>query len=276
MNEAKYIKTIYGTYTVKSKPRLELTYDYEHGTVISFIKITEAIGASMFFDIGANIGCYTVSVGEIPCMERVLSFEPAPEAFKELELNVAIQENKDKISLFNMALSDENKTAQFLIVSPMAGNNRLDDAIDGGDKKNHIDVPCKTLDSMLSLKDKTIAIKVDVEGHEIHTLSGMTNILKNNNCLLQVECLEEPLVIQVKELLRTLGFELLFALRDDYIFISGSLTEAKEKLQDIYFKTLQDDFRELLKLRKLKRAAINNGLDMLMKCGYPYNPIAKE
>ena len=44
---------------------------------------------------------------------------------------------------------------------------------------------------ILKLTNSNIAIKIDVEGHEINVLLGLKQILTNNNCVLQIEIFDE-------------------------------------------------------------------------------------
>jgi len=42
-------------------------------------------------------------------------------------------------------------------------------------------------DEILNLQNKNLAIKIDVEGHEINVLKGIQNLLKSNKCIIQIE-----------------------------------------------------------------------------------------
>ncbi len=41
------------------------------------------------------------------------------------------------------------------------------------------------------MKNKNICLKIDVEGHELNALKGLTNILNNNNCLIMIEIFDD-------------------------------------------------------------------------------------
>ena len=270
MPDSSCVKTIYGTFTSHSKPRLTLTYEYEHSALIAFAKAAELLGATYFFDIGANIGCYSIFLSSIESIEKIVAFEPAPAAYQELTQNIALQTNSEKFSSYAVALSDVKKQAQFLIISPMSGANRLEE---GDSQGETIEVSCEMLDAVTQIKNQKIAVKIDVEGHELQTISGMTELLKNNQCLLQVECLEEDLVLRLKKVLRALGYVLVFALRDDYIFLSMSLAESKDLLQHIYFQAVKYDLRDLLALRRYKRKSFDAFVTLLADNDFPYDPV---
>mgnify|MGYP003328288629 CR=1 FL=1 len=45
----------------------------------------------------------------------------------------------------------------------------------------------KNLIEGLNFKNENLSIKIDVEGHELYTLRGLVNNLKNNNCMILLE-----------------------------------------------------------------------------------------
>ena len=57
-------------------------------------------------------------------------------------------------------------------------------------KTNNIEIfeaEFKIGDDILKYNDKSLAIKIDVEGHEIYVLKGIEKLLKSNKCILQIE-----------------------------------------------------------------------------------------
>ena len=42
-------------------------------------------------------------------------------------------------------------------------------------------------DEILNFQNNNLAIKIDVEGHELNVLKGIQNLLKKNKCVLQIE-----------------------------------------------------------------------------------------
>lgn len=266
----RIVKTIYGTYTEISKSRLDLSYDYEAGTVVAFRQAVEALKIDHLLDIGANIGLYAIYVGDIESIQSIHVFEPSPQAFEVLNDNVAIQDNHSKFITYDVAASDKQEEKRFHIVSSLAGNNRI--TSDAEDDKT-IPVKSAPIDSLLTFKNQRIAIKIDVEGHELQVLYGMKKLLAENDCFLQVECLDENFAAATRKLLTLLGYKLLFVLRDDYIYVSRGLLDSFDEVQAIYFKALQKDLAELLELRKEKRVTVGTLASLLVRNGYPYDPV---
>ena len=43
----------------------------------------------------------------------------------------------------------------------------------------------------MKFKKNNVAIKIDVEGHELNVLKGIQDLLKSNNCIIQIEIFKE-------------------------------------------------------------------------------------
>jgi FkbM family methyltransferase len=138
------------------------------------------------FDLGADIGTVS-SLVAVNCqkLKNIVAFEPNPKSFKILthNLNNILQETL----CVNAAVSDMNGSATF-----HADPERLNDHegyIDNNIKSCGIgDTVVTSLDNWWSnqlkqnsfLIEKTIALKIDVEGQEIQLLHGAQALIKNS------------------------------------------------------------------------------------------------
>lgn len=103
------VKTIYG-FKLFIKPNIDNGLEktiYYHGTYergfAEFLKQNLKKG-DIFIDVGANIGLFTLLSSKlVGNVGRILSFEPNPEIFEQLEVNVNLNNSKN-IELFNFAL----------------------------------------------------------------------------------------------------------------------------------------------------------------------------
>ena len=66
-------------------------------------------------------------------------------------------------------------------------------------------VPQKKIDTILEMRKKKIAIKIDVERSEMDVLRGSKELLKGNDCLIQLEC-ENENQKEVLEFLSKIGY----------------------------------------------------------------------
>lgn len=115
------INTVFGTYLTPSRSRLDLTYDYETSAIFSFFDVAKLIDATAVVDVGANIGVYSIFCLQLPKIDEVHAFEPAPASFDLLKRNVNEQPRRDRVRIYDVAASSSTGTVKFTIVSPMSG-----------------------------------------------------------------------------------------------------------------------------------------------------------
>ncbi len=85
-------------------------------------------------------------------------------------------------------------------------------------RQNDITIKAMALDSMFNFVGRNIAIKIDVEGHEVEAFKGMVNLLSRNKVLLQVEILSHN--IDTFYYLHDNGYRCIFYMGDDFYFIN--------------------------------------------------------
>ena len=122
-----------------------------------------------FIDVGANLGSYTIlASGMIGC--DTISFEPSDKIYRILNDNVALNNVRDKVSLYNIALGDRDEVKTIGLKGAMTyitNNNSL--------PLQKINI--KKLDSFVNYSS---LIKIDVEGYEEYVLKGAKNILNHS------------------------------------------------------------------------------------------------
>jgi FkbM family methyltransferase len=129
---------------------------------------------SLFIDVGANIGLYTIWACEHGA--RAIALEPAADTFELLRENVAL--NGYEADLIRAAAGDRDGIATF--TSGRDCTNRFDPS--GEDE-----VRVVTIDSLLASRGAD-GMKVDVEGHELTVLLGSRDALASGRILLmQIE-----------------------------------------------------------------------------------------
>jgi FkbM family methyltransferase len=129
----------------------------------------------VFYDIGANVGIYSCLVGNQIESGYVISFEPTPEAFTMLELNV--QRNGINAELFNVALSNSSGTTQ-MSVRGQTGHQFSNEGT------GTIEIETTQADELIkkhNLRPPDIC-KIDIEGAEYLALDGFREILAESEC----------------------------------------------------------------------------------------------
>lgn len=143
-------------------------------------------------DIGANIGLYAVALGVLPQVQNVYAFEPVRANFNQLSANVFLNGLNAKITTYRLALGREAGTADIYVEPASTGRSRLEPSYSGDAEafthKEQVDV--RKLDDLVPLTGQRLFIKIDVEGHAVDVLQGMTKLLACNTAFIQAELLE--------------------------------------------------------------------------------------
>ncbi len=143
-------------------------YDYNNMNLIKLLLINKKV----FFDVGANIGIYTLIASEIQSA-KVFAFEPHPGTYKFLKINVNKNRRKN-IKTFKVALGLENRLVSMTDYNDDSINKIV--ASDSGSVIAHMirgDEFCKRQ------KVTPDIIKIDTEGSELQVLYGFGENLKN-------------------------------------------------------------------------------------------------
>lgn len=167
----------------------------------------------VFFDIGANIGIYSLYTAMKANNIKVFSFEPVLNNYISLSKNILL--NKlENISAFRLAISNKTTLIKLYIKDIRPGNSgaQINEPLDEtGTKFSPLSIEqilSFTLDD-LSKYDFPIPnfIKIDIDGQEENIFSGASNILQSKDIysiLCEFNSLESA--IRTENLLQTYGF----------------------------------------------------------------------
>lgn len=170
-------------------------YDYNNMELLRFVL---SLGDSTFFDIGANIGVYTLIASEFPD-SFVVSFEPHPSTFALLKLNVELNARENVLCL-NMALSSEESDVFLSDLSQPEMNRVLKPGEAQGRavlvRSRRFDEVCRELDLQPDI------LKIDVEGHEEEVLRGLGDLERTAKMIF----IENGHLPEVRHLLQSAGY----------------------------------------------------------------------
>ncbi len=194
--------------------RVGFDRDWELEQIAYFLENLEERKSEIFLDIGACGGLYAILIAKAGCCNRIIAFDPDQRCRERLFANLHLNGLSGRVEVRLEAVSDRNGTLSFFCETPFAiGKSHV--VIGGG---GDCTVPCVRLDDDLGeLRGKRIAIKVDVEGHELETLAGMKSLLTSNRCFLQVESFDDH-VAAVRRQLADLGYRLIREIGPDRYF----------------------------------------------------------
>lgn len=177
---------------VRQPPNIILAHgEYERGEHRVLSKLWA--NAGVFFDIGANIGWYSLHAARDNPACRIFGFEPVPETFAALNRNIAANELEHRIRVFNFGLSDQaGEQTMFrpsFSGSPAASMRELHPQ-EGSDS-----FLCRfvTLDEFFAQTgEKTLdLIKCDVEGAELFVLRGGIQTIRQSKPYIFIEILRK-------------------------------------------------------------------------------------
>ncbi len=139
-------------------------YEYEKQRLIC----REVRPDSVFWDVGANVGFYSLLASELVGSGKVFAFEPVPRNLYYLREHLALN-HVTNVEVLAMAVSDRNGTSPFE-VEKTGSMGRLSG-------EGSITVSTATLDSLVE-EGKVLPpdyVKMDIEGAELLALRGASD-----------------------------------------------------------------------------------------------------
>jgi len=219
-----------GEVTVRVTPKGANIADYWSGTRFERYEITfilQILQPNMtFFDIGANIGFFSLLAGKKEPTASVYAFEPCSWTFGILKRNIALNDLQN-VKAYRFALGNkEGKALLKLNAWGLDGLNTIgqpthpDCRIVGEEE-----VPLITLDRFIAQHNiqRVDLMKVDVEGAELLVFEGAYQLLSRNDA---------PLILYEGYSWNTKGFgyhpvEIMWLLKDHgyFLFVLDSKSE---------------------------------------------------
>ena len=132
-------------------------------------------------DIGANLGSYTKIFAHLVGTEgKVIGFEPNPENYQLLTINLRDEASKNIVFLHQMALGNELGTLDLFLSEENNGKHRLYESVLCSKNSVLVDVlpGDKIVDAPIDF------IKIDVEGFEYQAILGLKTLIKASPKLL--------------------------------------------------------------------------------------------
>jgi FkbM family methyltransferase len=140
---------------------------------------------SNFWDIGANIGIYTIYAA-LKTEARVVAFEPIPASVRALCRNIQLNQIQDRVIVVPIPLAERTEVRELSIPSDEAGISHVAFGVDYGfsgkthqysTKTNFPGISWVDLISLYELPNPNY-VKLDVDGIEHLILSGADNLLR--------------------------------------------------------------------------------------------------
>lgn len=201
--------------------------------------------SNVFFDIGANIGYYSIVAKKFNPNITVHGFEPMPSAFKYFKLNAKLN-HFDTIQTHQLALTNYTGAATFYsnlnprfpdIKDHLYGDNSLNLEATGNISRIKIDVATDTLDNFVSKNpDKNLKIdliKLDTESTEHLVLEGGINVLRDHRPIIMCEVIKGFTEKEIEKIISKYNYNF-FEVEPDGLKLVSSLVVEKGK-NDYFF-----------------------------------------
>ena len=177
----KYGKTFYfnemdGDYIYKAIKNNDDFYESELLDWLFGLTLEDGI----IIDCGANIGNHTVFFSSV-MNKRVISLEPNPKAFSQLQKNILFN-NLNNVTTLQIGAGSSSYSSSINVVPGNLGASKIN-------KDQGGNVPVQPIDSLVGTKDKIVLIKIDVEGMELDVIKGATSIIERDMPFILVEAM---------------------------------------------------------------------------------------
>lgn len=184
--------------------------------IVYFFNAARDSGSTILLDVGANFGYYSLLAARLGLFSQIHALEPQPSNHRRLLWHIEANGMQDAIAPYPIAASDLARTMYMNDVDDVSSVRQT------AAEKADIAVEAAPLDSLFNFRGENIAMKVDVEGHEVSVLQGAEQLMRDNNMLMQVESLGAAAI----NYLITRGFELVHYSGWDFYFVRPAQSEA--------------------------------------------------
>ena len=190
-----------------------------------------------FWDIGANVGLYSLYAATQHINKEIVSFEPSTNNLKILSTNIAINNLQNYIKLVPFGLG---KNINFFYIMNESSNVEGSANHSLGDNLNYRGeyfTPTKQYQVYGTTVDQLIAsnalispqyIKIDVDGFEHHILEGSKSLISSGNV--------KSFLIEINENFIKQFNKIMFYLKENYKITAKHQLYKKEKLSNYIFE----------------------------------------
>jgi len=129
---------------------------------------------TVFLDIGANVGVFSLVASKNPKILAIHAFEPDSESYKLMELNV-VRNDAKIVKTHNFAIGVNEGPARLTRNIGHSGTSRIESENNGtsGEFSSITMVNQNYLNSTLDSRNKKYFVKIDVEGYELNVLTTL-------------------------------------------------------------------------------------------------------
>jgi len=132
---------------------------------------------SVFLDIGANLGVFSLRLAPLMRKGRILAFEPNAGIRELFARSIHLNGLGPLIEISPFGASDRDQEVLLSVPEAHAGGGSIAEPASGATGLN---IEVRRLDGLLSNLSHFDIAKIDVEGHELHVLRGMRALIERS------------------------------------------------------------------------------------------------
>jgi FkbM family methyltransferase len=129
---------------------------------------------SVFLDIGANLGVFSLRLAPLMRQGHVHAFEPNPRIHDLFSRSIHLNGYKHLIQVHRVGVSDQDADMVLAVPDGHAGGGHV---VETTANYSGPSISVRRIDDLLSHISRFDLAKIDVEGHELHALRGMSELL---------------------------------------------------------------------------------------------------
>ncbi len=208
---------------------------------------------SVIFDIGANIGWYSIPIGKLFPRSRIYAFEPIPTTHSYLKKNIGLN-HLSNISAYKFGFSNEKKTIRFYYY-PEGSGNASEANLTKSKHIKRVSCPLRTIDDFTREKKCSVdVVKCDVEGAELLVFQGGKKTVQRDKPIILCEILRKWTKQfhynpnEIIALFSSIGYKC-FTIHDSSLVEFGRMDERTKETNFIFLHTV----KHAGEIRKLKK-----------------------
>lgn len=181
----------------------------------------------IFMDIGAHGAFYAILAAKNAAFDRVVVVEADPNNVAKIHSNLLLNDLVGKVEVIQALASGKAGSMAFNRSTDSSRSHVGAGAGTPGAIEESTRVPTIRLGDVVQERSAYVVCKIDVEGHEHDVLDGMEALLRDNFCVLQIECHGDkvaPLYVRME----ALGYTLDRVIERDHFFVKTGIAVAAQ------------------------------------------------
>ncbi len=184
-----------------------------------FKEMMSAARSDILIDVGANMGTYSMPIAASELVQKAYAIEGSYTTYNSLCKNISLNQLDKKIEAIHAVVSDTEELLSWHEHKQMSScgsglGEIFSKKYNSPNDFTVSQVRARPLDMIFSYRNCSLAVKIDVEGHELKVLQGANSLLTGNKVVMQIEIWPE--YTSNLNWLYNNGYRAIFRIDNDY------------------------------------------------------------